>query len=226
VQVSLRGTDFTNVASIQGTIKFNPAIVTFSSVSAYGLPGMGSSDFNITQAATGKIIFSWADGTLNGINMSDGAALFTLTFNLSGTAGSSTQLQYASVPTLWEVTDSLFNTLDADTIAGRISIAPLASGIENSSITGTTALLQNSPNPFTTSTTIKFTMAEEGLATLTIYNILGDKVFERCDHFGKGINVLEWNGTDQRGQHLCNGTYFYRLQTSGYVCTKRMIVTD
>ncbi len=227
VQVSLRGVDFVNIASIQGTIKFNPSVVTFSSINYYGLPGMGSTDFNVTQAATGKIMFTWIDGTLLGINMANNAALFTMTFNLSGTAGNSTQLQFGNSPTAWEVGDSLSNSLNADTLKGRITIAPLSIGIDNETsavVPEQTSLMQNIPNPFANITTISFTLAIEEYSTITIYNILGDKVYENADYYSKGMHSISWDATDVTGQTLPSGTYFYRLKAGDFSSTKKMII--
>ncbi|OFY82949.1 MAG: hypothetical protein A3F72_03320 [Bacteroidetes bacterium RIFCSPLOWO2_12_FULL_35_15] len=122
VLVSLRGVGFTDINSVQGTIQFNPAVVSYGGISYYGLPGLGSSNFGTSQIASGKLNFSWLDATLTGQDMANNAPLFTMVFNLIGVAGDQTVLSFATSPTPLEVTDSLLNTLAVSTANGRINI--------------------------------------------------------------------------------------------------------
>jgi hypothetical protein len=120
LSVSMKAVDFTNINSIQGTIQFDPSAVTYSSVSFFGLPGMNMSNFGTSQAATGKITFTWFDGTLNGVDMADSTALFTLNFTASCTPGVSS-IDIVNSPTLVEVTDSSLNTLTTTLVSGAIT---------------------------------------------------------------------------------------------------------
>jgi hypothetical protein len=223
VNVSLRALDFTNVNSIQGTVLFDPAVVTYNSVSFYGLPGMNSTNFGTTLISSGKLTFSWMDGTLLGINMADNAALFTISFNLSGPQGSISPLKFASAPTSWEVSDSLNNVLSADTIDGYIHINTIT-GIDVKDQAATTQLYQNSPNPFTTQTQICFSLSEAGPAFISIFDLTGRDVFGFSGTFKKGANSISWNGTDRDGKVLPEGMYFYRLQAGQTVITKKMTI--
>ncbi len=122
VLVSLRGVDFTNINSVQGTIQFDPAVVSYGGIGYYGLPGLSSSNFGTTQISGGKLTFSWVDATLSGQDMADNAPLFTMIFNLTGNAGDQSILSFATAPTPLEVTDSLLNTLTISTVNGKIEI--------------------------------------------------------------------------------------------------------
>ncbi|MFL5753230.1 MAG: T9SS type A sorting domain-containing protein [Bacteroidia bacterium] len=88
---------------------------------------MSSSNFGTSQTASGKLTFSWLDGTFAGQNMANNAPLFTIMFNLTGTAGSQTILNFATSPTPLEVSDSLMNVLPVTTVNGKIKIAGSAS---------------------------------------------------------------------------------------------------
>jgi hypothetical protein len=124
VAVSVRATDFTNINSCQGTLQFNASVASYAGISYFGLPGMSIGNFGTSQTASGKLMFSWSDATLAGQNVADNAALFTILFNLTGTAGSQTPVSFISSPTPLEVTDSLFHTLNTSTSAGYIHIRP------------------------------------------------------------------------------------------------------
>lgn len=123
VSVSVRATDFININSCQGTLQFNPSVATYAGISFFGLPGMNLSNFGTTQVSSGKLMFSWNDGTITGQNMADHAPLFTVLFNCNGSAGTQTTIDFVNSPTPLEVTDSLFQVLNATTTSGRIKIA-------------------------------------------------------------------------------------------------------
>jgi len=92
------------------------------------------------------------------------------------------------------------------------------------------ALSQNHPNPFNPFTTIQFRVGslefgEPIHATLSIYNILGQKVKTLVD--GKmlpGNYQVSWNGEDDKGEKVGSGIYFYRFEAGDYSETKKMIL--
>ncbi|MEI6816162.1 MAG: C25 family cysteine peptidase [Bacteroidota bacterium] len=80
----------------------------------------------------------------------------------------------------------------------------------------------NYPNPFTTSTHFVFTLTGSEIPTyfkVQIMTITGHVVREiMLDelgpiHIGRNITQYAWNGTDQYGDRLANGVYFYRIVT-------------
>jgi PKD repeat protein len=86
------------------------------------------------------------------------------------------------------------------------------------------ALLQNYPNPFNPSTTISFAMPHAGDWMLRVFNINGALVREfsgRCD--GGTVEVV-WNGDNNEGARIASGVYFYRLDTSDFSDTRKMIL--
>ena len=221
VDVALRAVDFTNINSIQGTVKFDPAIATFSSISAFGLPGMNISNFGTGQVGAGKLMFSWNDGSLQGIDLPDHTPLFTISFMVTGTMGSIGPVGFASTPTLWEVTDSLYNTLNADTTAGYIRVMYLIGNEENIE-QPSFELMQNQPNPFTDQTRIRYSLPVEQTVTFTIYDLLGNTLYEDVSLRSAGMHSITWNGTDRNGKPVANGYYFYRLQSESGMITKKM----
>jgi hypothetical protein len=126
MNISMKAVDFNDIAAIQGTIQFDPTALTFSTVNYFGLPGMNISSFNISQAASGKITFSWLDmsGSGTGVDMADSTALFTLQFTHSCTAGTSS-VDIVNSPTPVEVDDATFNVLPTTLVSGSVSATPL-----------------------------------------------------------------------------------------------------
>jgi hypothetical protein len=70
------------------------------------------------------------------------------------------------------------------------------------------ALAQNYPNPFNPTTTIQFSLPVSGYVTLTVFNLLGEKVGEPIhrEFMEEGVEKVEFDGSD-----VASGVYFYRL---------------
>jgi hypothetical protein len=86
-------------------------------------------------------------------------------------------------------------------------------------------LYQNYPNPFNPYTNIKFYLPHTGHVTLSIYNIMGQKVTVLLDgYLEKGPGEIIWDGVDQSGKTVATGIYFYRLQGDEVSITKRMLL--
>ncbi|MBS1517550.1 MAG: T9SS type A sorting domain-containing protein [Bacteroidetes bacterium] len=81
-------------------------------------------------------------------------------------------------------------------------------------------LSQNYPNPFNPSTTISYSLPQSGNVILKIYNETGKEVNTLAEGFrNAGTYEVNFNGSD-----LSSGIYFYKLQTSGFTSTKKMIL--
>jgi len=122
VVVSARVRDFVNINAIQGTLEFNPSIASFSSFAGFGLPNLSAGNFGLSLINSGKLTFSWNDTGFAGLNLPDSAVLFTMVFNVMGTAGQQTTLAFVNSPTAIEIADSLNNVLDYNLINGFIKI--------------------------------------------------------------------------------------------------------
>ena len=86
-------------------------------------------------------------------------------------------------------------------------------------------LLQNHPNPFNSSTTIRFEISEPGLVKLELFNILGQRVrtFFREDRLAGAYQVI-WNGRGDNGEEVASGVYFARLSAGDRVETRKMML--
>jgi hypothetical protein len=88
-----------------------------------------------------------------------------------------------------------------------------------------TALLQNFPNPFNPSTSIRFQLASEGSARLAVYNLKGQLVRVLSDGpRSRGSHTVTWDGLDASGNPVSSGVYLYRLQAGGKVQSRRMLL--
>lgn len=73
----------------------------------------------------------------------------------------------------------------------------------------------NYPNPFTSSTTIKYDIYRECDIELAIYDISGQivKVLSKGKKL-PGFYYEQWNGLDNNNRRVSKGVYFYRLKNS------------
>ncbi len=90
------------------------------------------------------------------------------------------------------------------------------------------ALYQNYPNPFNGGTKIDYDIPDvEGklkIAYLFVYDILGRRVktLASGEHEAKRHTVY-WDGTDENGQNVSTGMYFYQLVGKDFVSSKKMV---
>jgi hypothetical protein len=84
-------------------------------------------------------------------------------------------------------------------------------------------LEQNFPNPFNPETAITFSIKQAGMASLIIYNILGQKVKTLLTHYLEpAFYTYKWDGTNDLGVAVPTGVYLYQLRINGIVFTKKM----
>lgn len=89
-----------------------------------------------------------------------------------------------------------------------------------------TALLQNFPNPFVGSTRIRFALTRAWPVKISVYDVTGRKVATLLndDRRRPGYAEVEWDGTDDNGNRVASGVYFYRLSTPHATLSRKMVV--
>lgn len=85
-------------------------------------------------------------------------------------------------------------------------------------------LYQNFPNPFNSSSVIRFSLTKLSEVKLTIFNLLGEeiKTLVQGAH-SPGVYEIIWNGEDDLGFSVASGIYFYRIIVNKEAITKKML---
>lgn len=84
------------------------------------------------------------------------------------------------------------------------------------------ALGQNYPNPFNPETVISYSIAKDGLVRIKLYDMLGKELGTLVNNFRTaGTYKVELNA-DNFG--LSTGIYYYKLESNGFIDTKKMIL--
>jgi hypothetical protein len=133
------------------------------------------------------------------------------------------------------VTNSVGQDLyDAWVAQGRAAPVTMVSG--NVFVTPTTdvpggpglhyALLQSFPNPFTSSATIVYSIAQPGFVSLRVFDAKGRLVRTLVDGYVErpGRHAVTWNGRGDWGAELPTGVYFYEISSGTFQATRKMIL--
>jgi len=99
-------------------------------------------------------------------------------------------------------------------LLGDSIIPPVKGGAEGF------ALYQNSPNPFSTSTDIRFTLGKDCHVELTLFNSMGSKIKTLINADAPAGDHIATLYSD----NLPAGVYFYQLKTASFAETKKLVV--
>ena len=87
------------------------------------------------------------------------------------------------------------------------------------------ALHQNYPNPFNPETNIRFDVAEKSDVSISIFNIVGQKVATLVDgSMEPGVYTIKWNGLNDKGSALPSGMYFYEMKSTAYHSVMKLVL--
>lgn len=96
---------------------------------------------------------------------------------------------------------------------------------EHSPLPESVKLGQNFPNPFNPTTEISFSVPKAGHVTLTVFNILGQKLATLVDQeLSAGEHSVIWDGRNEKGETAASGVYFYSLQTAEASESRKMLL--
>jgi parallel beta-helix repeat protein len=81
------------------------------------------------------------------------------------------------------------------------------------------------PNPFTTNTTISYSIAKPGKVSLNVYDVSGRLVRKLVNERKKpGIYTVKWSGNNENGCNISTGVYFTRLVAGDFISVKKLIL--
>jgi len=88
-----------------------------------------------------------------------------------------------------------------------------------------TELTGNYPNPFNPETKINFNLHEDQMVEINVYNVKGQIVRQLVkDQHLAGQHSIIWNGTDDSGNAVSSGVYFYKMKTVNNSFQRKMIL--
>jgi hypothetical protein len=91
-------------------------------------------------------------------------------------------------------------------------------------------LMQNWPNPFNPETWIPFQLSTAADVSINIYDIHG-RIVRRFELgqtpagvYNKKSNAIYWNGTNDAGERVSSGVYFYHIQAGEFSASRKMVI--
>ena len=86
-------------------------------------------------------------------------------------------------------------------------------------------LHQNYPNPFNPITRINYDMSSDGNALIKIIDIKGNQIKTLVNDFVQmGPKSIVWDATNNNGEKVPSGIYFYTLKVNDYLQTQKMVL--
>ena len=166
----------------------------------------------------------------------------TLSDNINFSIYENTQFEISPISKYWfpfvfnpQVDDNISCTLTfySSDYYGADSAEILIEGVgegyvnidENLTLPIIFTLHQNYPNPFNPVTTLRYDLPENGLVTITIYDMLGKQVKTLMDLTqDAGYKSVIWDATNDYGKPVSAGVYLYQIQAGEFVHTKKMVL--
>ena len=101
----------------------------------------------------------------------------------------------------------------------------IASVPDDPAVAGALRLEPGFPNPFVSSTTIRYSLPEEGFVNLTIYDVRGRRVATLVDSFKPpGLHSATWDGRSRYGARVPQGVYFATIKSEGEVRAQKLVL--
>ena len=87
------------------------------------------------------------------------------------------------------------------------------------------ALHQNYPNPFNPVTAIQYDLPEATNIQIVVYDLLGRQVAMLKNGIEEpGYKQVIWDATNNQNQPVGAGVYFYRIKSTEFVKTRKMLL--
>ncbi len=114
-------------------------------------------------------------------------------------------------------------------ILNRTTLPPLPTDVgenpDRAAIPDNFILQANYPNPFNPSTTIKYALPERSDVTISIYNILGQKITTIVNETKPaGEYTTIWDGRDANGRPVASGLYLYQIKAGKFTESRKMLL--
>ena len=74
-------------------------------------------------------------------------------------------------------------------------------------------------------TTLSYDLPEDALVKVTIYDMMGRVVIDLVSSQQRaGYKSVQWNATNNSGQHVPGGVYLYRIEAGEFRQSKKMVL--
>ena len=194
--------------------------IDISEISFQNGTGGRAEEFGWSVGVSGSgLVIGLAQGTGEPIKAGEG-----LLTKIAWNGGSFTQISGSVSISDIQVSGYFGSELSCDT-GGPIVLTPSLSNDENNLTPNKHTLLSAYPNPFNPSTQIRYYLANTESVNIIIYDVMGRKVKSVINNMqNAGLRSVIWNSTDDLGQNVPAGMYFYSIQAGEYMRARKIIL--
>ncbi|MDF1694760.1 MAG: T9SS type A sorting domain-containing protein, partial [Saprospiraceae bacterium] len=205
VSVEFMSDDFADVFGYQFTMEMN----------GLEFVGVQNGAIEIGEANVGVLtreVMTMSYNSTTAVSATEAEAIFTLEFIATESGNLGEMLDITSKVTRSEA------YVGSDYEIRDVVIETRGGSLEGA----VTTLYQNEPNPFKGQTTIGFTLAERGSATMTVFDVTGKLLANKTIDGVKGYNTVNFTA-EQLG---VSGVLYYTLESGDFTATKKMIIIE
>lgn len=212
----IKVSSFTDIAGVQFTLQWDPAVLEFQGVENFGIE-LNDINFNADDAVSeGTLRFLWFDPL--GVTLEDGSIFYSIVFDAIGAPGDTTSIAFTSEPLQIEVTDVNENLVDANFESGQVLLFdPTAATYV--SAPDLFVMRPGIPNPFYENVQIEIDIRLATDASITIIGPDGKEAFAENRFFTPGKHLLFFT----KDTFPTAGTYFFQLTAPGLRATQQLV---
>ena len=218
VEVSIKVEDFIDVVAWQFTFEWDSLILEYIGLDKFNLINLSADNFG-PKLPTNYLVSTWFENQLTPVTVPSGDRVFSIYFKVIGEPSSKSKL--------WFSGSELSNIAS---VGGEQKdfLTKMAEFMTLDAPNATTMVPANfdltiQPNPFNTSTQIKFFLesTQKDVAS-TIYSMDGKLLYSAVNDFAAGENFIEIDA-DQLG---ANGMYILHLSGQQIYTTHKLILEN
>lgn len=208
-KIAFRSPNFRDITGMQFTLQFDPSAMEFDGVES-SLLSLSSSHLGLQAVEQGIITLSWdSPDLIHGLTASPETDLFVIKFRSAQKTKEISGIKILNHPTRAEAYDSR---------EGKYGISLSNFGLPSNGF----ELFQNEPNPFATSTEVRFHLPQDGPVKLSCYDVLG-KLIRIWEIDGlKGMNSLTISRDELNG---LTGVLYVQLDAGAHSATRKMVLS-
>ena len=160
----------------------------------------------LQNADNGNIATSWSHATAQSVQSDK--VLFTLVFTAKTNGTINNNLSVNSDKIVAEAYDQTLTQINVDL------------SVNSRNVISDYALMQNTPNPFSSMTTIEFTLPSTQNVEIKFFDITGKELKVISSEFNQGLNQISIDAEELS----TDGIVYYQMSASEFTDTKKMIV--
>jgi hypothetical protein len=203
VKAILTSSQLESLYGMQFTLKFNNQLAELKNVKGIDVE-LNETNLGLHKVSEGLIAASWNSNEMININ-----ELMEITFTAKADGTMSELLKINSDITASEAYDENMDIMKIELRNGDAQVQ----GFE---------LYQNTPNPFSTTTSIGFRIPEANDVTLKVMDVTGKVIVKTTKHFDAGTHTITLD-KNSLGQ---SGILWYQIEAGEYTATKKMVIIE